>query len=66
MDDIPTVEEITGINFFLYDVDIVEGSLVGELARRSVLKHLNTVRLLRLNSHICYEANIHALFNDFR
>ena len=52
MDDIPTVEQITGINIFLYDVDIVEGSLVGELARRSVQKHPNTVRLLRYNSHI--------------
>ena len=66
MDDIPTVEEITGINIFLYDVDIVEGSLVGELARRSVQKHPDTVRLLRYNSHICYVANIHALFNAFR
>ena len=52
MDDIPTVEDITGINIFLYDVDIVERSLVGELARRSVQKHPDTVRLLRYNSHI--------------
>ena len=66
MDDIPTVEEMTGINVFLYDVDIVEGSLVGELARRCVQKQPNTVRLLRYNSHICYVANIHALFNAFR
>ena len=66
MDDIPTVEEISGLNIFLYDVDIVEGSLVGELARRSVQKHPSTVRLLRYNSHICYVANIHALFNVFR
>ena len=66
MDDIPTVEEISGLNICLYDVDIVEGSLVGEPARRSVQKHPNTVRLLRYNSHICYVANIHALFNAFR
>ena len=66
MDGIPTVEELSGINIFLYDVDIVEGSLVGELARRSVQKHPNTVRLLRSNSHICDVANIHALFNAFR
>ena len=66
MDDIPTVEEITGINIFLFDVDTVEGSLVGELARRSVQKHPKTVRLLRYNSHICYVANINALFNAFR
>ena len=50
-------------SFFLYDVDIVEGSFVGELARRSVQKQPNTVRLLRYNSHTCYVANIHVLFN---
>ena len=66
MDDIPTVEEISGLNIFLYDVDIVGGSLVGELVRRSVQKHPNTVRLLRYNSQICYVANIHALLNAFR
>ena len=66
MDDIPTVEAISGINIFLYDVDIVEGSIVGELARRSVQKHPDTVRLLRYNSHNFYVANIHALFNAFR
>ena len=66
MDDIPTVEELSGLNIFLYDVDIVERSLVGELARRSVQTHPNTFRLLRYNSHICYVANIHALFNTFR
>ena len=65
MDDIPTVEEISGLNIFLYDVDIVEGSLVGELVRRSVQKHPSTVRLLRYNSHICNVANPHALFNAF-
>ena len=66
MDDIPMVEEITGINIFRHDVDIVEGSLVGELARRSVQKQPDTVRLLRYNSQVCYVAKIHALFNAFR
>ena len=66
MDDIPTVEDLTSVNIFLYDIDIVDGTLVGELARRSIQKHSNTVRLLRYNSHICYIANIQTLFNAFR
>ena len=36
MDDIPTVEETVRINIFLHDVDLVDGAMVGELARRSV------------------------------
>ena len=31
---------------FLYDIDIVEGSMIKELARRSVGKHSTTVQLL--------------------
>ena len=66
MDDIPTVEDIVGINIFIYDIDFIEGSAVGELARRSIKKYENNVQLIRYNSHICYVDNIHALFEVFR
>ena len=61
MDDIPIVEDLIQVNIFLYDIDIVNGSIVGELARRSVQKYCNTARLLRYNNHICYVSNINAL-----
>ena len=32
MDDVPSVEDIIGINIFLYDIDIFDGAMVGELA----------------------------------
>ena len=32
MDDIPSVEDIVGINIFICDIDLVDGALVGELA----------------------------------
>ena len=49
----------------LYDIDIVDGNIIGELARRSVQKYDNTVRLLRYNNHICYVSNINAVFQSF-
>ena len=66
VDDIPLVEDLIQVNIFLYDIDIVDGSIVGELARRSVQKYCNTVRLLRYNNHICYVSNINALFKAYR
>ena len=32
MDDIPVVEDLIQVNIFLYDIDTVDGSSVGELA----------------------------------
>ena len=66
MDDIPSVEDIVGINIFIYDMDLIDGAMVGELARRSIKKYEKSVQLIRYNSHICYVDNIHALFKAFR
>ena len=38
MTDIPKVEEQLQLNIFLYDIDFVNGELIGELARRSIQK----------------------------
>ena len=65
MNDIPIVEDLLTLNILLYDIDIVDGNIVGELARRSVQKYENTVRLLRYNNHKCYVSNINAVFQSF-
>ena len=31
MDDIPSVEDIVGISIFVYDIDLIDGAMVGEL-----------------------------------
>ena len=36
MNDIPTVEDLLTLNILLYEIDIVDGKIFGELARRSV------------------------------
>ena len=48
MNDLTTVEDLLTLNFLLYDIDIVDGDIVGELARRSVAeirKHCATTKI---------------------
>ena len=66
MNDIPTVEDLLTLNIVLYDIDFVDGYIIGKLARRSVQKHGNTVRLLRYNNHICYVSNNNAVVQASR
>ena len=58
MNDIPIVEGLLTLYILLYDIDTVDGNIIGELARWNVQKYENTVRLLRYNNHICYVNNI--------
>ena len=66
LNDIPNVEDLLQLNIFLYDIDFVDGELIGELCRRSFQKYENSVKLLRYNNHICYVKNINVLFKAFR
>ena len=63
--DIPTVEDVLTLNIVLYDINFVDGNIIGELATRSVQKYDNTARLLRYNNRICYVNNIIAVFQSF-
>ena len=66
MTDFPKVEDLLQLNIFLFDIDFVDGKLIGELCRRSIQKYEKSVKLLRYNNHICYVNNINALFKAFR
>ena len=61
-----SVEDTVRINIFIYDIDLIDGAMVGELARRSTKKYEKSFQLIRYNTHICYVDNIHALFKAFR
>ena len=65
MEEIAAVEDIVQADIFLYDIDIVEVFMIGEIARRSVGKHYKTVRLFRYNSHVCHVSHINVLFKAF-
>ena len=64
MENIAAVEDIVQADIFLYYIGIVDGSMIGKLAR-SVGKHSNTVRLFRCNIHLCYVSNINALLKAY-
>ena len=60
LNDIPKVEDLLQLNIFLYDIDFMDGELIGELCRRNNQNYENSVKLLRYNNHICYVNNIKA------
>ena len=66
IDHLVFVENAIKHNIFIYDVDIVDGDFVGELARRSVEMYEKNINLLRYNNHICYVDDINAFFKRFR
>ena len=66
LNDIPKVEDLLQLNIFLYDIDLVDGELIGELCRRSIQKYKKSFKLLRFNNHICYVNNIIAVVKAFR
>ena len=65
MNDFPTVEDLLTLRILLYYIDIADGNIIGELARRRRQKYENTLRLLRYNNHKCYVNNINAVFQSF-
>ena len=64
INEIPILEDLLALNILVYDRDIVDGKIIGELARRSVQQSEKTVRLLRYK--ICYLSNISATLQCFR
>ena len=66
LNDIPKVEDLLQLNIFLYDIDFVDGELIGEPCRKSIQKYEKIVKFLHYNNHICYVNNINALFKAFR
>ena len=65
MEDMAAVVDTVHVDIFLYDTDIVNGSMIWEYSRKSVGKHPTTVRLLRYNSHNHYVSNINTLFKAY-
>ena len=65
-DQIPIIEELIKQNIFIYDFDIEDGEIIGELFRRSVERYDENIKLLRYNNHICYVNDIKKFFKKFR
>ena len=58
------MEDVVHVGVFLYDIDTVDGAMLGELAKGVKGKYSNTLRLLLYNGHICFdsELNVHLFF----
>ena len=52
--------------FDIEDTDKVDENFLSELARRSIGKYENTVKLLQYNNHIIHVNNIDNFFRCFR
>ena len=65
MTHIPKVE-MSQLNFFPYDIDFVDGKLLGELARRTFQKFEKSVKFLRYSNQICYLSNMNSFFKSLR
>ena len=66
IDHLVIVENAIKHNILIYDIDIVDGDFVGELARRSVEMYEENIKLLRYNNHICYVNDVSTFFKRFR
>ena len=66
MTETPKVEEMLQLSIFLYDIDFVEGELIGDLARRSIQKFEKSVKLLCYNNHIFYVSDMNSFLKSFR
>ena len=66
MRDILFVQDLLALKILLYDMDIVDGNIIGKLARQSVQEYDNTLRLLRYKNHKCFVSNINAVFQSSR
>ena len=66
MNKIPVVEDLLTLNILLHDISTVDGTIIGDIAGRSVHKYEITVQLLSYNNHIYHRRNIKANFQPFR
>ena len=65
MEIITKMEEIAQLDFFLYDIDLMQGARILEFSRRSIGKHSGLLRPLRYNSPFCYVFNVNVLLEAY-
>ena len=65
LNNIFVVGDLLILKILLYDKNIVDGNILGVLARQTVQKYHNTVGLLKYNNHLYYLSNLIAIFHFF-
>ena len=64
MEFILAVEICVQTAIFLYDIDVIDRSMISKLAKRNICLYSKNVQLLRYNSHLCC-VSINAFFNAY-
>ena len=52
------VERPAEVNILVYDTEVLDGGIIGELAERSLRRFNSTATLLRYKHHICYVTHV--------
>ena len=58
LEDFEVLQDIVQAEIFLRENDILDGSKIGERARKIVGKNSKILQLLRYYSHVCYVSSI--------
>ena len=66
LEDLHIVERLAEVNILVYDIEVSDGGIIGELAERSLRRFNSTATLLRYNNHICYFTDVNKVFKSFR
>ena len=66
LEDLHIVERLAEVNILVYDIEVPDGGIIGELAERSLRRFNSTATLLRYNNHICYFNDVNKVFESFR
>ena len=53
LEDLHIVERLAEVNILVYDIEVSDGRIIGELAERSLRRFDSTATFLGYNNHIC-------------
>ena len=66
LEDLHIVERLAEVNILVYDIEVSDGGIIGELAERSLRRFNSTATPLRYNNHICYVTDVNKVLKSFR
>ena len=64
--DLHLVERLAEVTILVYDIEVLDGGIIGELAERSLRRFDSTATLLRYKNDICYVTDVYKVFKSFR
>ena len=66
LQDRDIVERLAEVNILVYDIEVLGGGNIGELAEQTLRRFNSKATLLGYNNHICYATVVNKVFKSFR